>query len=168
MFRDRLVLSTFAGTQFMKVFNAWYYSFSPTIARLITNSPSLSLAARALIYPLIGILNIAASAYAIFSFNTELGVTIAGLVASSLIGLAYHTPWIAALLIAIKKRRGFGFRIIYLTPFVGAWILSLLLIGIAELLLAPILMMIATAAFVLLSLGLSAVGAATLIARRLA
>ena len=167
MFRDRLVLSTFAGTQFMKVFNAWYYSFSPTIARLISNSPSLSLAARALIYPLIGILNIASSAYAVFSFNSELGVTIAGLVASSLIGLVYHTPWITALLIAVKKRRGLSLRIIYLTPFAGAWILSLVLIGIAEILLAPILMMIATAAFVLLSLGLSAVGAATLIARRL-
>jgi len=48
-----------------------------------------------------------------------------------------------------------------------AWVICLVLIGIAGLLLASTLMMIATAAFVLLTLGLSATGAAALIARKL-
>jgi hypothetical protein len=166
MFRDRLVLQTFAGTQFMKAFNTWYYSFSPAVAAHVSNSPALASVFRALIYPLIGILQVAAAAYAIFGFNAELGVTVAGLVASSLIGLVYHTPWITPLLIALKKKRGFQMKMRYFAPFACAWIISLILIGLAGLLTVPTLMMVASAAFVLLSLGLSAVVAATLIARK--
>ena len=167
-FRDNLVLKTFAGTEFMKAFNAWYYSFSPGVASVVSNSPSLAFIVRALIYPLIGILQAATAVYALFRFNPELGVTITGLLASSLIGLVYHTPWITPLLIAAKKKRGFEMKMRYLAPFIGAWIISLILIGIAGILLVPTLMMVASAAFVLLSLGLSATGAATLITRKLA
>jgi len=152
----------------MKAFNAWYYSFSPGVANVVSNSPSLAFIVRALIYPLIGILQAATAVYALFRFNPELGVTITGLLASSLIGLVYHTPWITPLLIAAKKKRGFEMKMRYIAPFIGAWIISLILIGIAGILLVPTLMMVASAAFVLLSLGLSATGAATLIARKLA
>jgi peptide/nickel transport system substrate-binding protein len=166
-FRDKIVLSTFAGTQFMKAFNAWYYSFSPTLGGLVSESQWIAASARALIYPLIGILQVAAATYAMFSFNPELGVTVAGVLGSSLIGIVYCTPWVTALLIGVKRKRRFEMGMRHLIPFVTSWIVGLFLIGVAMLLLAPILMMIATAAVVLLSLGLSATGVAMLISRKL-
>ena len=162
-FRDELVLRTFAGSQFMKAFNAWYYSFSPSVAWAVSKSSLLAVMVRALIYPLIGILQVASSVYAILGFNSELGMTIAGFSASSLIGLVYDTPWIAAIFVAAKEKYHFEMKLRYLIPFAGAWIVSLVMIGIAGLLMAPLLMMLATAAFVLLTLGLSATVAATLI-----
>ena len=167
LFRDKLVLSTFAGTQFMKAFNSWYYSFSPTLAKYVAGSSSLAWIVRALVYPLIGILKVASAAYALFSFAPEVGVTVAGLVASSLIGLVYDTPWIAVLLIAFRKRRGFQMKLRYFIPFAVAWIVSLALVGVAEYLLAPMLMIVAASSFVILTMSLSATGVATLIARKL-
>ncbi len=167
-FRDGLVLKTFAGSEFMQAFNAWYYSFSPSVAFIISKSPELAAVARALIYPLIGILQVAAAGYAVFGFNSELGVTIAGILASSLIGLVYDTPWITALFIVAKKKRHFEMKLRYFVPFAGAWIASLVMIGIAGFFIAPLLMMLATVAFVLLTLALCPSVAATLITRKLA
>jgi hypothetical protein len=147
----------------MKAFNAWYYSFSPSVAWAVSKSSLLAVMARALIYPLIGILQVASSAYAILGFNSELGMTIAGFSSGSLIGLVYDTPWITAIFVAAKKKYHFEMKLRYLVPFAGAWIVSLVMIGIAGFLMAPLLMMLATAAFVLLTLGLSATVAAKLI-----
>jgi len=166
-FRDGLVLKTFAGTHFMKAFNAWYYSFSPSIAPVVSKSPLLAAAVRVLMYPLIGILEATAASYSMFSWNSELGVTMAGLLASSLIGLVYDAPWITALLIVAKRKRGSEIKFRCLIPFVGAWIASLVMIEIADFLIAPLVMMLATSALVLLTLGLSATVAATLITKKL-
>jgi hypothetical protein len=120
-----------------------------------------------LIYPLIRILQVASLAYGLFGSSPEVGVTAAGLVASSLIGLVYNTPWITALLVGSKKKRGFQMKLQLFLPFGVAWVASLALVGVAEYLLAPILMIAATSSVVLLTLGLSATGVATLIARKL-
>jgi len=154
-FRDGLVLKTFAGTHFMKAFNAWYYSFSPSIAPVVSKSPLLAAAVRVLMYPLIGILEATAASYSMFSWNSELGVTMAGLLASSLIGLVYDAPWITALLIVAKRKRGSEIKFRCLIPFVGAWIASLVMIEIADFLIAPLVMMLATSTLVLITLGLS-------------
>jgi hypothetical protein len=95
-------------------------------------------------------------------------VTIAGLLASSLIGLVYDTPWMTTVLIVAKKKRRFEMKLRYLIPFAGAWVASLIMIGIADLFMAPLLMILATVAFVLLTLGLSATVTATLILKKLA
>jgi len=42
----------------MKAFNAWYYSFSPYIADLISKQPLLKEAMKILLYPLVVILHI--------------------------------------------------------------------------------------------------------------
>jgi len=44
----------------------------------------------------------------------------------------------------------------YLAPFVGALIACLVMVGIADLLIAPLVMMLATSTLVLITLGLSA------------
>jgi hypothetical protein len=164
-FRDELVLKTFAGSQFMKAFNAWYYSFSPSIAHVISKSPSLAAVVRILIYPLVGILQVAAAAHTMSGSNSQLKVVITGFLASSLIGLVYDTPWITALFIAMKRKYRFEMKLHYLVPFAGGWVASLLVIGIAGFFTTGLLMMLATAAFVLLTIGLSATITAILIAK---
>jgi hypothetical protein len=164
-FRDQLVLKTFAGSQFMKAFNAWYYSFSPSIAHVISKSPSLAAVVRILIYPLVGILQVAAAAHTMSGSNSQLKVVITGFLASSLIGLVYDTPWITALFITMKKKYRFEMKLHYLVPFAGGWVASLVVIGIAGFFTTGLLMMLATAAFVLLTIGLSATITAFLIAK---
>ncbi len=105
-FRDGLVLSTRAGSAFMEVFNAWYYSFSPTVANFISTNGPLRDPVRVMLYPLLGILSVSTMAYSVFGATPELGVVIAGLVASSLIGLVYFTiPALMGVHALLRKRR---------------------------------------------------------------
>ena len=105
-FRDRLVLSTRAGSAFMEVFNAWYYSFSPSVARFIADNDPLRAPVRVVLYPLLGVLGISALTYSMFSWSPEFAVVMAGLVASSLIGLVYLTlPAVVGFNALAKRRR---------------------------------------------------------------
>jgi len=105
-FRDGLVLSTRAGSAFMDVFNAWYYSFSPSVANFIAGNDPLRAPIRVMLYPLLGILSISTLAYSMFSWAPELGVVMAGLVASSLIGLVYLTaPALIGMRALLRRRR---------------------------------------------------------------
>jgi len=88
-FRDDVVMSTQSGRAFMNVFNNWYYSFSPQVANVISESQLLRNTAKASLYPLIGALWISASLQSVLAFNPELATVMAGLVASTLIGLVY-------------------------------------------------------------------------------
>jgi len=104
-FRDRSVISTLAGGQFMRIFNEFYYSFSPTVARLTASSPQLSAGVRALIYPLIASLRVAASVFqALLPFNIEVAMVLSGVLASCLIGLAYISP-IMLVRAALRRRQ---------------------------------------------------------------
>jgi hypothetical protein len=105
-FREGLVLSTRAGSAFMDVFNAWYYSFSPSVAGLIAGNDALRATVRVILYPLLGILGISAFTYSTFSWAPEFAVVMAGLVASSLIGLVYLTlPSLVGMRELVKRRR---------------------------------------------------------------
>jgi hypothetical protein len=105
-FRDRLVLSTTAGSAFMQVFNAWYYSFSPSVAMFIANNDPLRAPVRMVLYPLLGVLGISTLTYSMLSASPEFAVVVAGLVASSLIGLVYLTlPAILGVRMLLKRRR---------------------------------------------------------------
>src|SRR5690349_20188281 len=53
-FRDHYILSTNAGSSFMKVFNTWYYSLSPYIADYERHQPWLQETVKTSIYPLFG------------------------------------------------------------------------------------------------------------------
>ena len=103
-FRDGIAMQTFAGANFMTSFNSWYYSFSPAVADYERKSPVFQSMVRAAIYPLIGILDLSSLAYDLVAFtgaNGEAGIVVAGLTASSLIGLVYFAPIAAS--IAILK-----------------------------------------------------------------
>jgi hypothetical protein len=104
LFRDGIALKTFAGSSFMKVFNGWYYSFSPSIANYERQAPWLQGAVRTLIYPLLGILSLSSSVFDSLAFQSELGIVAAGMSASLLIGLIYFAPLSAAVGIACRKK----------------------------------------------------------------
>jgi len=155
-FRDNLALKTFAGSSFMKVFNAWYYSFSPAIANFISNSPSLKLLTRAFIYPLIGILTLASLAYHLFAFNPELAITVTGLIASGLIGITYFTPITLPIIYSLRHRIKNKKKILaYLFAF---WLISFPMMIIAEAFKAGLLMKIGSSMLVLTTITLSTVG----------
>jgi hypothetical protein len=104
-FRDQLALSTRAGSAFMVVFNAWYYSFSPTVAMYIAAHDPLRAPIRAILYPLLGVLGVSTFTYSLFSATPEFAIVMAGLVASSLIGLVYLTPFMLVGMRALTRRR---------------------------------------------------------------
>ena len=106
-FRDHYIFSTMAGSNFMNVFNTWYYSFSPYVADYERQQPWFQESVRILIYPLLGALSISEKAYSLFP--GESGAIIAGLVASSIIGMVYVSP----LLLAVEKVKKvkFNYRI---------------------------------------------------------
>ena len=56
--RDNVVLSTKSGTSFMTVFNAFYYSFSPTIANWEKQNPTFKEIVKVTITPLISSLSV--------------------------------------------------------------------------------------------------------------
>jgi len=167
-FRDRDVLNTFAGSQFMTVFNQFYYSFSPSAAQSIAENEILKAMTKLLLYPLIGILHLAAMTYNAFQFSFEVGIVAAGLVASSLIGLVYFSPMAFCSLAMLKRRRRLALKNSHFKIIAIVWLGSFAFIATSEILTSPTLMTASTAAFILLTVGLSAVTTATALLRRLA
>jgi peptide/nickel transport system substrate-binding protein len=104
----------------MTAFNVWYYSFSPQLADYERQQPWFQQTVRIMIYPLLGILEIAEKAYAIIP--GEYGSIAAGLVTSSFIGAVYVSP-IAISIKQVRKNR-LDYRIALLI--VGAISLSVI------------------------------------------
>jgi hypothetical protein len=143
-FRDNTVLNTFAGRNFMTIFNTWYYSFSPRVASIITVNEAIRVFMKIFLYPLIGILHLAATTCSIFSFNPELAVVVSGLVASSLIGIMFFAP--AAIIFLIKRLKIIN-KLLRVQSWV--WVVSVGCITIAETYQWSGLMICSTALFVL-------------------
>lgn len=146
-FRDNFVMKTFAGSNFMTVFNTFYYSWSPYVAKAEYENPALRDTVKLTIYPLISLLEFSRDASMIFSDTPELAVLISGLIASSLITLIYLTP-IALITYIILRLRKIDTRIrtSYLLTLFG---LSLLLFFVAEVSAQSTLMMMASSMIVI-------------------
>jgi hypothetical protein len=110
-FRDQSILTTKTGSSFMIAFNAWYYSFSPTFAQFIREHSTVRTVTKFALYPLMGILRIGAAAFYIFPTNLEAGAVVSGLLVSSLIGLVYLAPPLAAVLAYSRKARRIASRL---------------------------------------------------------
>jgi len=147
-FRDKLVLSTTAGSAFMQVFNAWYYSFSPSVAQLIASNDPIRAPIRVLLYPLLGVLSVSAFTYSLFSATPEFAIVMAGLVASSLIGLVYLTLPALVGVRALRKRRVIaGISIARIA--MGSLAMALLLIAVGEFAQSFVLLAVGSSALVL-------------------
>lgn len=110
-FRDNRILQTSSGANFMAAFNSWYYSFSPSVAEYERGQPWLQQTVRIAIYPLLGILQLSETTYS--AVPGEYGSLSAGMVASSLIGAAYVTPF--ALLVRRVWKYELGLRLALMT-----------------------------------------------------
>ncbi len=88
----------------MRVFNAFYYSFSPGVASFIISQSIIRARMKIVLYPLIGILYLSSLVFAATSFNGEVAVTVAGVFASFGIGVVYLGPILAVLFRIFKSR----------------------------------------------------------------
>ncbi len=104
-FRDDYVMQSVSGSAFMNAFNAVYYSFSPQVADYEREQPWLQSTVKAAIYPLFGILLASQAAFAATG-GGEIGMVLAGVVTSSLIGAVYVSPATAIASLAGKRRIG--------------------------------------------------------------
>jgi len=155
-FRDNIALKTFAGSSFMNAFNAWYYSFSPSVADYERRSSWAREAVRGAIQPLLMILDASKSLHSTLSYlgmNSESAVIVTGMMASSLIGLFYLSP--VAVLIGIKKKQFLDFRGVKII-LMSCWAVSgiLLAVGALSMSLGP--MTVGTSMLVLCSMSTAA------------
>jgi hypothetical protein len=103
--RDNSVKITFTGGNFMKVFNSWYYSWSPTIAEIVHDNEDLRPITRFVLYPVVGSVVAAQGTILIFSFSRELTATASILTAAFICGVFYIAPLIL-LIRSIGQRMG--------------------------------------------------------------
>jgi len=151
-FRDQNVMSTFAGRQFMTVFNAFYYSFSPAIAQAIIEYPAVKSMVRLALYPLLTILHLSAMIFSTLSPVPEFAILMSGVVASSLIGLVYGFPIALVLYLFFKTLFRSIFKFIRKEVFGPVWIFSLMALLVGEVLRLSDLTSLATVAIVLLTI----------------
>ena len=166
-FRDNSLMRTLAGSSFMIVFNAWYYSFSPAVASQISTSPAEMMVMRSALFPLIGILKLSSLTFSATSAVPELAAFLSGLVATSLIGTVYLGLPLSLVRTKIRRLRGSGVQsglvsVLLVTVLVG---ISMLLVG--ELVASVGLLIVASTTTVLSMLFLSGVYSSDLVARKL-
>jgi hypothetical protein len=163
-FRDRSILKTNTGSNFMIAFNAWYYSFSPTVAQFIREHVTVGTAVKVMLYPLIGTLRIGAEAFHMFPTNPEVSAVVSGFLVSSLIGITYATPPTAAVLAYSSRARRVAKRL--QMPVLVVLLGALAAVAFVTEVGAPaILMMISTVAIVLASLTVTTLFASRAILR---
>lgn len=159
--RDKKISQTVAGRNFMLLFNSFYYSFSPQVATVISSHALMRSASKLLLYPLIGILYVSDRVFTALSFNGELAVTAAGVSAAMGIGAIYVGP-VAIVFCKISKhgkraicRRGWQVTI-------SSCLLATLVLGLGEVLGAPLLLMIGAISILLSFILLGVLSALTL------
>jgi streptogramin lyase len=151
-FRDQQIMHTFAGSNFMTAFNAWYYSFSPAVAQYEYSHPYARAMAKSFLYPLIGILQLSSSTFTLFGPTPEFAALAAGLIAGALIGLAYGSLpsfwalWFIRRKISVQTKR----RVSMIMTTLFALLLCLFLSS--EILVLPSAMMLSSAGLVLAAL----------------
>lgn len=105
-YRDNMILRTNAGSSFMTVFNAWYYSFSPGVAGFVTQHEAFRTLMKYMLYPLVAILNIGSIAFTLMETSPEAAAVISGLVVTWLLGASYIAfPMSLLLMTASRARR---------------------------------------------------------------
>jgi peptide/nickel transport system substrate-binding protein len=168
-FRDQQVLRTFAGSNFMSVFNSWYYSFSPAVARFEIANSAARYTARILLYPLVGILQLSSLTYSALSFQPEGAILAAGIVASSLIGLVYLALPLSGLSLLCRNRLNSRRKSRVRKPMLLLMLSLLVAYFLSELFALSAVMMFVSTSIVLVFLlagGLSLLGIAGVIRRR--
>ena len=151
-FRDQQIMQTFAGSNFMTVFNAWYYSFSPAVAQYEYTHSTTRFVIKQALYPLLGILHLASTTYALLGFEPEAAALVAGIIASSLIGIAYLALPLSGILWLERKRISAQTKSRVAKWMAIAFVILLAGFVVSELFTITVLMMAASAGLVLTAL----------------
>ena len=167
-FRDNSIMRTNAGSNFMLAFNAWYYSFSPPVANYIANHWVERTFMQALLYPLVGILTLSYKTFQATSASPELAITLAGLLASGLIGAFYLGLPLSLLRAKVKRLKGAAVGRHLAKLLFAAVISSGLGLALGEIASSSPTLMISSAALVLSTMLLSATATSNRIAPMLA
>ncbi len=157
-FRDGIAMKTFAGSNFMTGFLTWYYSWSPPVANSIASDSNAKAAMRVALQPLLNILDVATVTFSALSFNSEFAIVATGFVAATLIGLVYFLPMTTLALLGFKRfrsSRDFPCASKALRFTAIPWLISVVMLAVAEIALAPNLIMAATLAFVFMTIVLT-------------
>jgi len=88
----------------MNIFNEFYYSFSPTIASLVSSSQAIAAPVRLLLYPLICTLRASSAIFHVLDFAPEMGMIVAGVFSSALLGIVFVMPSILGIRLLRKNR----------------------------------------------------------------
>jgi peptide/nickel transport system substrate-binding protein len=163
-FRDKSILRTNTGSNFMVAFNAWYYSFSPYVAQFIREHSLARTATKLMLFPLMGILRLGAAVFYVLPANLEASAVVSGLLVSSLIGIVYLTPPLMVVLASFPRARRAAKRL--QLPSVCILVGALAAVVFTTTVGAPsIFMMLATATIVLSALAASALYASRAFSR---
>ncbi len=156
-FRDNMVLSTYSGSNFMILFNTFYYSWSPGVADVIRDDDGLKSISRIMITPLISILK----TVSIIEQN-ELSVVASGMLSSILIGIVYIGPVIIAALFVLRR----SVRKDHIKYMLIEWLIALGLTATANILHHDLFVMVSTGMLVLSSISFDASILAFIVSKR--
>ncbi len=166
-FRDNAILKTSAGSNFMVAFNAWYYSFSPSVANYVSDHWVERTMMKGLLYPLIGILLLSSSVYSVAGSYPEVAALLSGLLASSSIGAFYLGLPLGILRAKIRRLSGIrperSLEKLLAVTLLGA--IGALVAG--EMLASSFVLMVSTSAVVVSMLFLSAAFVSSRIAQKI-
>jgi hypothetical protein len=157
-------MKTQAGSNFMVVFNAWYYSFSPGVANYLSTHWVERTIMKGVLYPLIAILYLTSRLFSATSASPEIAALLSGLFASSLLGSFYIGLPLSLVRVRVRRFRRTRVPDRYLSV---ALIAALIALFVGEVLVSPILMMVSSAATVLFAFSLAALKTSGRIARKL-
>jgi len=166
-FRDNAILKTVAGSGFMVAFNAWYYSFSPTVAGYLLTHPVERTIMKGVLYPLVGILKLSSLTFSATSAFPELAALLSGLVASSLIGAFYLGLPLGLVRAKIRRLQGSKAQVLLERSLVAALLFGLAALVAGEIFATPAVLIMSTVTVVLSMLFLSAAFTSARISRRL-
>jgi hypothetical protein len=99
--RDNLIASTPTGKTLRDAFNAWYYSWSPPIAQVVSANPVLQAIFRILLQPIVAIVHIAAWTYMSIGGGDTAAVAAFTIAAILAVAAYIATPTLA--LLALKR-----------------------------------------------------------------
>lgn len=152
-FRDKIVLQSFAGSSFLRVFNAWYYAFSPSVADYERESVWLQHSVRISLYPLLAVLQagvIIHDAMTGIGTGNEVATVATGITASFLLGITYLSP-VGIVLGVLGRKREWNLHRLGIAAGI-ALLAATMGIAIAWLIATPWLMMFASALLVIAGL----------------
>jgi|GEM_PF-5368056 len=119
-FRDQSVEKTYLGSQFMLAFNAWYYSWAPSVAKMEATDSGLRAVVRGLIVPLLGSLFVSRTVFSLLApINSELAILVVGVIASALIGLTYLTPILLVPALKLIGKRALTKKMVAVVGLIG-------------------------------------------------